>query len=53
MQVVVTVVVDIVVDDVDIAAAIVVVVVPLLTLVEDEWISEEVISVEGKVDQIP
>jgi hypothetical protein len=46
----VVVVVVIVIVDVDIAVAIVV---PLLTLAENEWVSKEVISVEGKVDQIP
>jgi len=56
--IVVVVVVEIVVVDIDIAAAddaaaAIVVIVPLLTLAENEWISEIVVDVEGKVDQTP
>ena len=56
--VIVVVVVEIVVVDIDIAAAddaaaAIVVIVPLLTLAENEWISEIVVDVEGKVDQTP
>ncbi len=56
--VIVVVVVAVVVVDIDIAAAddaaaAIVVIVPLLTLAENEWISEIVVDVEGKVDQTP